>query len=366
MPRFQRGESEISSRSGSVERVEGWFSISCLRSRMSIITLHRDGMGEVARIPLTPLGRALMPSLVDKIISPLILEHNPKARVILGLYGMEPKVAGGIAELATKLPNGWKPEWLYALEYDEYELDDAPLFPAGIPRIFFPMFTTAMSYEGLGNCVQVVGGEPDPDILRKMFRKTWDQCGIRGGTGCYSEGVHDFINQIIMMQLAWDPERSGDEILDEVCRYYFGEKAAPWAKNAILLMENEKDRKVTDPLTKQDKQIKVLVQRAEAVMPDWAKLSREWATIVGRSDIDVKISREAELMKEFDKHWGRYRALLTTASSASRPSWLQDTGIYFRNVLDNSYEIVQVDKNMNRHVVRDSRRRSNTPGGLIP
>src|SRR5262249_38294323 len=53
--------------------------------------------------------------LVDRIVYPLIADDNPRARVILGLYGLESIAGGRIRELAAKLRAGWKPKWLYAL-----------------------------------------------------------------------------------------------------------------------------------------------------------------------------------------------------------------------------------------------------------
>src|SRR5262249_43768995 len=68
--------------------------------------------------------------LVDRIVYPLIADHNPRARMILGLYGLGANAWGRIRELAAKLREGWKPKWLYALEFADGELDYAPLFPS--------------------------------------------------------------------------------------------------------------------------------------------------------------------------------------------------------------------------------------------
>ena len=181
----------------------------------------------------------------------------------------------------------------------------------------------------------------------QLFRKAWER-GIHDGTGTCSEGTHDFVNQLIVMQLAWDPSRPEDEILDELCQYYFGEKAAPLAKESLLLMENQRNRRITDPLADQDEQIQVLVSKAEEVMPPWARSSRQWALIVGRAGIDRTMSRQAELMKEFDKHWELYQSLLGGSPSSSRPIWFEETRAYFQAVLDNAHEIIRVYKKMNR------------------
>src|SRR5690349_2519797 len=111
----------------------------------------------------------------------------------------------GSANLPPNSEKGWKPKWLYALEFDENEVDkyDAALFPSSIPRFYMASYPTVLMYQGFPY-TQMVGANPVPLYCEEMFRKAWDQ-GIRGGTNCYSEGNFDFVNQFMMIQLAWDP-----------------------------------------------------------------------------------------------------------------------------------------------------------------
>ena len=153
-----------------------------------------------------------------------------------------------------------------------------------------------------------MGANPCPNRCKNEFRRAYNDCQIRDGLGCYSEGTHDYVNQILMMQQSWDPKRPTEEILDELCSYYFGEEAAPKVKELFYLLETEQSDDFANPRV--NPRVQQLAAEAERLMPPWAKSSRQWAIVVGRVGLDRTLRRQADLLPKFDTHWQRYQSLL--------------------------------------------------------
>ena len=53
----------------------------------------------------------------------------------------------------------------------------------------------------------------------------------------YSDGVHDDVNKVVWSQLGWDPTKSVQQVLEEYCRFFFGNDIAHTAANGILALE---------------------------------------------------------------------------------------------------------------------------------
>ncbi|MEP6949468.1 MAG: hypothetical protein ABI863_09345 [Ginsengibacter sp.] len=53
----------------------------------------------------------------------------------------------------------------------------------------------------------------------------------------YSDGVHDDVNKITWSQLAWDPNKDVNEVMEEYSRYFFGPSVAEPAANGIIALE---------------------------------------------------------------------------------------------------------------------------------
>ncbi len=53
----------------------------------------------------------------------------------------------------------------------------------------------------------------------------------------YSDGVHDDVNKVIWSQLAWDPKKDVNQIIEEYARYFFGPSLAAPAAGGILALE---------------------------------------------------------------------------------------------------------------------------------
>jgi len=282
--------------------------------------------------------------LVDTIIHPLIAEHNPDAKIILRVYWVP-----DVEPLAEKL-HEWRPDWLYAVEMAAGQRGLAPLFPKDMRLSFFPL---AMTMNDSCLCADS-GANPYPKGFSAGFRRAWYDSGFQGrcGTQGYSEGTHDHINHVILMQLGWDPDRPVDDILDEYCRYYFGEKAAGKVKEAIYLMEDDYINHIyADPTQKDMKlspRVTELVNEAEKLLPRWARRSRYWAIIKGRGEMNRTRIRQLELMSQWDEHWQRYQSLAQADVTSEAPEWLVETKGYFRAVVANGQDMNHVILEMDR------------------
>ncbi len=53
----------------------------------------------------------------------------------------------------------------------------------------------------------------------------------------YSDGSHDDVNKVVWSQMAWNPGRDVTQVLEDYCRYFFGNSVASEAANGILALE---------------------------------------------------------------------------------------------------------------------------------
>ena len=53
----------------------------------------------------------------------------------------------------------------------------------------------------------------------------------------YSDGIHDDVNKALWSQLAWNPNKSVNKVMQEYARYFFGSSLAEPAANGILALE---------------------------------------------------------------------------------------------------------------------------------
>jgi len=276
-------------------------------------------------------------------IYPLLEARNPNARLIFSLYGIPAEEHDA---LAAKFQSGYRPNWLYCLEFTEWNGEKALLFPKDVPKVIFPVSATVYD-----TFYQDSGFNPCPRFCENSFRTAWDQHGIQHGTMAYSEGSQDYLNHILLMQMAWDPNRPVEEILDEACRYYFGDEAAPIVKELALLFEQESIDLVSSqwkkPRTTPEniRNAGQLVARAEKVMPAWALASRQWEMVIGRAGISRTRLRQGELLEEFDAKWTQYQAIRSAPAIGSTHIELMD---YFQSVLDNALDMERIMDRVSR------------------
>ena len=53
----------------------------------------------------------------------------------------------------------------------------------------------------------------------------------------YSDGVHDDVNKVVWSQMGWYPDKSVQQVLEEYCRFFFGNDVAEDAASGILGLE---------------------------------------------------------------------------------------------------------------------------------
>ena len=85
----------------------------------------------------------------------------------------------------------------------------------------------------------------------------------------HSSGHHDHFNQWMWQRLLWSPRLTVDEVVDEYCKSWFGEEAAPKMAKAIFQLEDNIEEQKETPLDKKDG-IDIyydLVKKAGELMP---------------------------------------------------------------------------------------------------
>ena len=274
--------------------------------------------------------------IVGDMLYPMVTERNPDAKIILRLYFLPQ-----IKELAEKLRDGWRPQGIEAFEFAwVQETDIAHLIPDDYKKVFLSMWCTDFFFYG------GIGCNVRPKFCEENFREVRDRCGIRDGLGNYNEAVHEFVNQMILLQMSWDPSLSVDEILDDICNYYFGEEAGPILKEAFYLMEGEQPEILDDPIL--NPKVIELVAEAEKVLPDWARSSYHWGVIEGRAGVNRTRRIQADLLAQFDKYWSQYETLLTQDDKADK-QLLAETRDYYQAVAENAWHLEDVYKKMDRN-----------------
>ena len=273
--------------------------------------------------------------MVSEMLYPMVAKRNPDAKIILRLYFLPQ-----IRELAEKLKAGWRPQGIEAFEFAwVQETDIAHLIPDDYKKVYLSMWCTDFFFYG------GIGCNVRPKYCEESFRVVLDECGIRDGLGNYNEAVHEFVNQMILLQMSWDPKLTADEILDDICHYYFGEEAGPILKEAFYLMEGEQPEILDDPIL--NPRVVELVAKAEKVLPDWARSSYHWGVVEGRAGVDRTRHIQADLLAQFDRRWSQYETLLAQDDKADM-KLLAETRAYFQAVADNAWDLENVYKKMDR------------------
>jgi hypothetical protein len=95
---------------------------------------------------------------------------------------------------------------------------------------------------------------------------------MRYGIGdiTHSSGHHDHFNQWMWQRLLWSPRRAVEDVVDEYCRTWFGEEAAPFMAKAVFLLEENMEENPENSLPEKEgvKEYYNLVKKAGAVMPE--------------------------------------------------------------------------------------------------
>ncbi len=117
---------------------------------------------------------------------------------------------------------------------------------------------------------------------------------MRYGIGdvTHSSGTHDHFNQWMWQRLLWSPQRSGEDVMAEYTRTWFGPEAAPLMAEAIFQLEDNLVEKPGVPITKKTgiERCYRLVQQAGAKMPAaLRKQSWLWREYMQKAALDRRI-----------------------------------------------------------------------------
>lgn len=95
---------------------------------------------------------------------------------------------------------------------------------------------------------------------------------MRYGIGdiTHSSGHHDHFNQWMWQRLLWSPRRAVEDVVDEYCRTWFGDEAAPFMAKAIFLLEENMEENPEKSLPEKEgiREYYNLVKKAGEVMPE--------------------------------------------------------------------------------------------------
>lgn len=138
---------------------------------------------------------------------------------------------------------------------------------------------------------------------------------MRYGVGdiTHSSGHHDHFNQWMWQRLLWTPRMTVENVVDEYCKTWFGEEAAPLMAKAIFQLEENLEEQKETPL---DKKIGVeiyydLVEKAGALMPsEIMKQNWLWRMYMQKGALDkyvkISVSQQKELQMQIEKEVSEY------------------------------------------------------------
>ncbi|MEP6756857.1 MAG: hypothetical protein ABJA67_15240 [Chthonomonadales bacterium] len=182
----------------------------------------------------------VIPYLND--LSKLLLSTHPKARVWVSMQGYKKEEQ----EVVYHWIETEKPSWLGGLVAGpsspplnvirarlpkQYKLRDYPDITHntrsqfGIPW-WDPAFAMTLGRESVN---------PRPVFFQRIIH---DTAIFTDGFISYSDGIHDDVNKIVWSALAWDRDADISNILQEYCRFFFGEKYAAASSGLSALERN--------------------------------------------------------------------------------------------------------------------------------
>lgn len=134
---------------------------------------------------------------------------------------------------------------------------------------------------------------------------------LRYGVGdiTHSSGHHDHFNQWMWQRLLWAPQTTVEEVVDEYCRTWFGEEAAPEMAEALFLLEEYLEEDPDTPITDKtaiDRYYELVRNAGEKIPPRLMKNHWLWREYMqkGALDLYVKhdVTRQTALKSRIEKH----------------------------------------------------------------
>ena len=163
----------------------------------------------------------------------LIRTFFPKAKIVLSTWYFDRFIEGEWAAFAAACkaaPLTWSD---YLLADDCGGMADYILqkgVPGNLPLVTFPEISMSANWPWGG-----FGALPRPI----HWQKYWTEVShLIEGVFPYSEGLHEDMNKVALLQLCWDPSRPVDDILREYAAYEFSLSGADDVLQAAHLMES--------------------------------------------------------------------------------------------------------------------------------
>ncbi|MBN2452362.1 MAG: hypothetical protein JXR77_18390 [Lentisphaeria bacterium] len=167
-------------------------------------------------------------------VAGLTREILPQSRIVLSTWYFNHFIPGEWEALCRRFAAG-APEWIDYLLVDDYdgfpELPFSRGVPGGLPVVGFPEISMA-------------GNSPWGGFGALVRPRHWEQYwhtvrGLLQGSFPYSEGRHDDISKVLLLQWQWDPDRAAGEILTEYAETHLTPAVAGDAGRLAYLLEED-------------------------------------------------------------------------------------------------------------------------------
>ena len=198
-----------------------------------------------------------------KDVAAIMRRHHPNVRIFVGTVLITEE---GMKKYFIPYLNSEEADWIDGVAYGMHgtalsltELKDA--IPNRLEILLYPEITMMENWgqigaspwikrfayslekrQDMGKVCNALGHWPevaeqmfgdfptafDPDTMHEQI----------DGAFLYSEGLHDEVAKIVWLRYLWALDTPPEDAVRDYCRFYFGEEAAPWAAEALLLMES--------------------------------------------------------------------------------------------------------------------------------
>jgi hypothetical protein len=208
----------------------------------------------------------------------------PKGKVILSTWNFDLLFGRGEWVGLTEKFKKQKPDWVDYIMADEgiscvyprYPLDKG--VPGGLPLLNFPEISMWNQGPWGG-----YGANPFPNRLQQRWNEIKEK--MSGGFP-YSEGIYEDLNEVIVAQQYWKPDRPAEETIREYSACEFSPEAADDVVEAVKIFEKNHLREQIDSSALTAYR---LMERADAKLTPQARRSWRWRILYLRATIDQEI-----------------------------------------------------------------------------
>ncbi|RKX55670.1 MAG: hypothetical protein DRP50_02170 [Thermotoga sp.] len=228
------------------------------------------------------------------------------------------------------------------LDYPEFGLLSRYLkemrsqIPSKYEIVLYPDITHPVraqySIENIDPHIAFLCGREDAPTFRPLDLTNIHQETVRYGTGSipYSEGNHDDFNKIFWSQLDWRPKADVDKIIQEYCKWWFGDEISKDAYNSILLIEKIYKKKLIESIADVDNLFSYVKKINTSFPLTRLENNWRWQSIVFSAYLlkflQMKVLDEKELTPKINEF------LLSSLNTAELPEMIRGVlSLYHRN-----------------------------------